>query len=431
MPRFAFFTLRFIWRKLTPHTAKRLMLPLIHSSYRIWVSMRAASKLTPKQQLMQAFHPKPGPLVISGFFDEPLGIGRAGHCTLKALEQGGYSPIAHAIRPLLNGHSANTVHLPGDAEGGVYLMHCNAPEAEILLTVLSVDSLKYKYRIGYWAYELPQAPKSWLKVSKLFHEIWVPSHFVKQSLAKAHCPVRVMPHPVLASLPSVYADRPAFGLDPAKFWVFAAGDLRSSSYRKNLMGAIAIYLQAFPKESPHCGLILKISFTEEDTQSFQAVLTNIKHRNDITLITEHLGYDRMQQLLASCDVFLSPHRAEGFGLILAEALALNVAVLATGWSGNMEFMHGMTEALIPFSLTAVRDPSGVYGGRTDQMWAEPDINAASAMLLALYQDPALRHRLTNQGQANVQRLSDPWCTESLFPAGTLEPAPASRVTTGA
>ena len=368
---------------------------------------------------------RPGPLIVSGLFGEALGIGRAGHCTFRAFEQNGYTPLAHSIRPLLNGYGPNTLSLPGDTSGGIYVMHCNAPEAATVLSVLSVGCLKHKYRIGYWAYELPSAPESWIQVSQFFHELWVPSEFVKQSLAAAHCPVRVMPHPVLSTLPAVEPDRVGLGLPLNRFLVLVAGDLRSSSYRKNLVGAIDLYLTAFPEESQDCGLILKMSFTHEDKASFQRVIKKVEQRSDIVLITEHLSYEQMQQMVASCDVFLSPHRSEGFGLVLAESLALGVPVLATGWSGNIDFMRGMDEALIPYTLQPVQDPSGVYASRKDQMWAEPNIEAGAAMLLRLYHEPALRKRLAEQGRRNVEKLSEPWEVDTLFAVG--KPLPQSTV----
>lgn len=421
MPTLGYATLRFIWRELTPHFVKRALLPVIHATYHSIMMRRTARDIANKQPLLMKLDYRPGPLVVSGFFDEALGIGRAGHCTFTALEQNGHRPLAHAIRPLLNGYGSNSVTLPGDSSGGVYVMHCNAPEAATVLSVLSISCLKHKYRIGYWAYELPSAPESWIEVSKLFHEIWAPSEFVKQSLAAAHCPVSVMPHPVLASLPSITPDRKALGLPLDRFLVLVAGDLRSSSYRKNLMGAIDLYLTAFPEQSSACGLIIKISFTHEDKTSFQRVLQKIQHRNDISVITDHLPYEKMQQIIASCDVFLSPHRSEGFGLVLAEALAFRVPVLATGWSGNLDFMQGMDEALIPYSLQAVQDPSGRYSSRKDQVWAEPDIEAGATMLLRLYQDPTLRARLAEQGRSNVEALSAAWASDDLFSLGDRTP----------
>jgi len=417
---FGYSILRFIWRKLTPAFVKRALIPIIHASYntlhQTLMMRRAAKEIAQKKPMLMTLDYRPGPLIVSGFFGEALGIGRAGHCTLEALKQNGHTPLAHTIRPLLNGYGANSLTLPGDASGGVYIMHCNAPEAATVLNVLSSACLKHQYRIGYWAYELPSAPQSWIDVSKFFHEIWAPSEFVKQSLAAAHCPVRVMPHPVLVTLPLITPDRAALNLPSERFLVLVAGDLRSSSYRKNLMGAIDIYLAAFPEESDNCSLIIKISFTDEDKASFKQVSGRIKQRSDIVLITEHLPYEQMLQLIASCDVFLSPHRSEGFGLVLAEALALGVPVLATGWSGNLDFMGGMEEALIPYTLQPVQDPSGRYANRKEQVWAEPDIQAAATMLLRLYREPALRKRLAERGRANIEKLSEPWALENLLPA---------------
>ena len=65
----------------------------------------------------------------------------------------------------------------------------------------------------------------------------------------------------------------------------------------------------------------------------------------------------------NCDAYASLHRAEGFGLTIADAMALGKPVVATGYSGNLEFMTDANGYLVPSTL--VSDPGGsraVLGG---------------------------------------------------------------------
>jgi glycosyltransferase involved in cell wall biosynthesis len=120
----------------------------------------------------------------------------------------------------------------------------------------------------------------------------------------------------------------------------------------------------------------------------------------------------MRSLIASCDVLLSPHRSEGYGLTLAEGFLAGVPALATGWSGNIDFMEGLHELLIAHTLVPVRDPYGVYHAST-QSWAEPDLEDGARKLRALHASPARRAELAGRGMRAVQAQMDNWSCGAL------------------
>ena len=90
----------------------------------------------------------------------------------------------------------------------------------------------------------------------------------------------------------------------------------------------------------------------------------------------------MTDLVAAADIYLSPHRCEGYGLLLAAALSHGGQVIMTGWSGNGDFAHLPGAHVIPATLTSVHDSSGVYDHRAGR-WAEPDLAAGAERLSAL------------------------------------------------
>jgi glycosyltransferase involved in cell wall biosynthesis len=94
-------------------------------------------------------------------------------------------------------------------------------------------------------------------------------------------------------------------------------------------------------------------------------------------------------LTASADIVLSLHRSEGFGLVPAEAMLLGKPVIATGWSGNMDFMDTTCAVPIGYRLVPAHDPRGVYDVPGAE-WAEADPDEAVAQLRRLADDPALR-----------------------------------------
>lgn len=354
---------------------------------------------------------RPGPLVIGGYFSDALGIGRAGRLTADALAEAGFCSERLDVGQILRDAPFQGVSPPGADGDGVLFAHCNAPEAEELLIRLQRGWWRAKYRIGYWAWELPRAPARWLRASRLFHEIWTPSAFVAEALEGAKCPVRVMPHPV-PDLGDIRPDRARFGLEPDGVYALCMADLRSSAERKNPFGAIAAYCAAYPEPAPGRGLLVKLVASGWSEAAMARLEAAAQGRPDIRILRDELSDAETMALIAGCDVFVSLHRAEGLGLGLAEAMSLGRATVATAWSGNMEFMRGLEAALVPCRLIPVDDPYGVYPS-AGQRWADPDIGAAGDRLRHLMEDKGARRALAAEGPPRIAQLRAAWSRQAL------------------
>lgn len=353
-------------------------------------------QLRPAQDIL------PGPLVIVGFFSEPSGVGRAADLTLQRTQQLGFSPVAVHARKLLGGDHSD---LAGCPAGGVMIVHCNPDEGVRVLARTPAPLWKDRKRIGYWAWELPRAPDRWRRAAALFHEVWAPSRFVADAIVACGVrgSVRVMPHPVATNVDN-RRDRARWGLADGKAAVLAMADYRSSATRKNITGSIDICRRAASAAQP---ILLVIKALEAPPAALDNLLRAPNDHFEIRLMTETLGQDDVRSLIASVDVLLSPHRSEGFGLTLAEALIAGTPPLATGWSGNMQFMNGLSELLIDYRLVPVRDPTGIYGQR-DQEWAEPSVADGAAKLLRLISDPGSRADQIARGARAVVAQADVW-----------------------
>ncbi len=370
--------------------------------------------------------PVRGDLVVTGFFNEALGIGRAGRLTAEALRAAGYTVIEHDLRPAFRHIRDGRADLPG--EGGVWLIHANAPEVMIAMLAHPAAQWNDRYRIGYWAWETARVPASWLYIADYLHEIWVPSRFVHDALARSLrqkgredliVRIRMMPHlvPVPAQDPNWRHDaRARFGLDPDLCEVLCLFDTKSSAVRKNPWGALDAWQQAFPEPSTTARLTLKVVDLAGDRPTEQKLLAILAGRPDIRLVSERFDDQDMDAFIAAFDVLMSLHRSEGFGLTLAEAMAAGVAVIATAGSGNDDFMTGEAARLVPSHPVRVHDPEGPYGdlaGDREQTWGEPDIAAAAAALRELAGSRALRDAMAAHGPEAIRALQAPWQDEAL------------------
>ncbi len=359
----------------------------------------------------------PGPLVVSGFFAEALGVGRAGALTAQALEAAGLPAIRHDLRPdfarLLDGRAT----YPSLKPGGVWLQHANAPEG--IVADLALGPQRGRYRIGYWAWETSVAPAQWARQVPKYHEIWVPSVFCAESLrASLHnnClgdlsgRIRVMPHPLPEPQP-VAPDPERFGLKASAVRALCLFDARSAFARKNPWAAIETWCTAMPNSRPNrAQLLVKCLAGDVATREGGRLRALIARRPDIVLLTDRLSDAEMDVLVESVDFVISLHRAEGFGLSLAEAMLRGKAVVATEWSGNLDFMTLENSALVPVTVVPVSDPSGTY--RSGQ-WAKPNLGIAVGEIRVLLENPARRAMLGAEARKIGPRLRAPWSAESL------------------
>ncbi len=212
-----------------------------------------------------------------------------------------------------------------------------------------------------------------------------------------------MPHPVPPVRP-VKPNRGRFGWAPDQFVVLVAANVASGFFRKNVLGAIACFRRAFGTDA-RARLVIKLGDSAAWPAARHQVNDAIGHAGNIEVIEAVFSRHDMDLLLASADVVLSLHRAEGFGLVPAEAMRLGRPVVTTAWSGNMEFMDEASAALVSYRLVPTNDPQKLYN-LPGQRWAEPDLDHAVEWLRRLRADPALRQRMGEAAKAKAQACFD-------------------------
>lgn len=264
----------------------------------------------------------------------------------------------------------------------INLIHINPHDFGLANLQLPNKIWDYRYNIAFWLWELEEFPDEWVPYFAGLNEIWTPSEFISESIRKkTDLPVITIPYCVNTSIQQFY-DRDFYHLPNNKFLFLVMYDRNSVTERKNPKGALDAFKKAFEKGNQNVGIIIKINnATKEDIKFIKSEMTDYLN---YYIITETLNKDQVNSLIKCSDVLISLHRAEGFGLVLAEAMLLGVPTIATNWSSNIEFMNNEVSCLVDYTLIELDKDLGPF--KKGNRWAEPDINGASIFMKKLYID---------------------------------------------
>jgi glycosyltransferase involved in cell wall biosynthesis len=374
-------------------------------AHRLWRRLPAGGRRAALLRVATLLAPKPDAappaasrgVVVAGELGQATGMGEAARQYAAGCEAAGVLRGQYGLRA---GGKGDAAALPADA---ALLLAVNAPSIPLMLAREGRALLAGRRVIGAWAWELPVAPPAWAVGARYVHEAWACSAFTAAAL-EAVLPgrVRVVPYPLaMHPLPPAAGGRADLGVAADALLVAVVFGLGSSFTRKNPLAAIAAFKQAFGTRADRV-LVIKMTGAAAFPAEAEAVRVAAGGAENIKIFTGDWPAARVEGLIASADIVLSLHRAEGFGLVPAQAMLRGIPVVATGWSGNLQFMDADSAALVESRLVEMRDPTGVYGDIPGAVWAEPDVGHAAALLRQLAEDPVARLALGARGRARAQ-----------------------------
>jgi glycosyltransferase involved in cell wall biosynthesis len=239
-----------------------------------------------------------------------------------------------------------------------------------------------RYTIGTWAWETEELPPALFGALDFVDEVWVPSDYSRDAVQKVTSkPVFTFHHPIAPPSVNESATRSDLNLPEAYTFLFIF-DYFSVARRKNAEGLVSAFTRAFKLgEGPV--LVIKTINADARREEADVLRQAASGRGDIKIIDRYLPANDKDALIGLCDCYVSLHRAEGFGLTLAEAMSLGKPVIATGYSGNLEFMTEDNSYLVKWQPKLVGGDSSIYPatGR----WAEPDIADAARLMRHVYE----------------------------------------------
>jgi glycosyltransferase involved in cell wall biosynthesis len=324
----------------------------------------------------------PASVNVAGYFRAELGIGAAARSLITALEAADiplntvtFDGTANRLEHPFTDRSA----IDGNAD--INIVCINPDQISAFAEQAGPEFSGGRYNIGVWFWEVEDFPAPFHYAFNYVDEIWVASEFMRQTFLKVSPkPVFKFRLPVLPPTIDKSLTRADLNL-PEQFIFLFSFDFLSVLERKNPLGLVRAFTGAFASgDGPR--LVIKTINGDKRILEMEKLKYAIRGRPDIVLMDGYLDATKNATLTALCDCYVSLHRSEGFGLTIAEAMALGKPAIATGYSGNLEFMTPDNSYLSPWSKSVVGPEREPYPA--DSHWSEPDVNAASNALRRVY-----------------------------------------------
>jgi len=353
---------------------------------------------------------------IVGYVKGEFGLGESSRAQIRSIKAAG---IPHAICNIdcaSHGNDDNSFEqeFTSDNPYAINLLNFNAEAMPEFLDNIGEEYLKGKYNIGYWAWELPTFPTEWEWLFQYYDEIWVPSGYCAEALSLvAPIPIVKIMHSIDLPVPSLSKAETSIAdgkggetnFPQNKFTFLFMFDFHSTMARKNPLGVIESFKRAFPRDHQEVCLIIKCSNSQSYPHELELVKQAIENYPSIQLIDARLPKEVVNALFYHCDCYVSLHRAEGFGLTMAEAMSYGKPAIATGYSSNVEFMNTGNSFLVQYDLVKVQQDTGSY--QKGNIWAEPSVEHTAALMHYVFHNPQSAKQIGLRAAEQVQAMLNP------------------------
>ncbi len=336
---------------------------------------------------------------VVGYLTAEVGVGESARLTTGALTAAGVPVSTVDSRSTLS-RQQHQFHIDGTMPYDINVMGVNADQVGAVQQELCATNFTSRYTIGQWYWELEEFPERFHSAFDHVNEIWAASQFIADAVA-AVAPrdvvVTHMPIPLVTPEVDPARTRASFGLSDAFMFLYSF-DMLSILERKNPQGVVDAYRSAFgPQDNTQ--LVLKTMNGGFDCERLELFRWQCRDRPDIVIIDETFDRITTNSMMKSCDCYVSLHRSEGLGLTMAEAMLLEKPVIATGYSGNLDFMTADISHLVRWAPGRV--PASARAYPAGARWAEPDTVHAAELMRKVAGDRVGSARLGRDARAAI------------------------------
>jgi glycosyltransferase involved in cell wall biosynthesis len=341
---------------------------------------------------------------LLGHFRYPSGLQQVVHATAKAFAAVGWRTSLRDLPTEYPSDLSDRTPYHGVElfDATVYCASLNTP-LEMHLARSGLHLRPGVYRVAVWYWETEEVPDTVPEYPAPFNEVWAPTRFIADAFRKR---VKVPVVPMLPGVePPTFTPRPRdyFGLRDDRFVFLFTFDMASLMARKNPLAAVAAFRRAFRRDEP-ADLVVKVARGSESPADL-AELTAACEANGVRLIDELMPRTDLLALMTACDCYVSLHRSEGLGLGMAETMLLGKPVIATAYSGNLDFMTPETGYLVEYERVSI--PESVTQYPRGSHWAEPSVEHAAELMRRVYDRQDESRAVGERARAAVAELMSP------------------------
>jgi glycosyltransferase involved in cell wall biosynthesis len=269
----------------------------------------------------------------------------------------------------------------------ISLVHINADSVHRFLHFHARSFARARYKIGIWVWELPAFRDEWWSELRHFDEIWAPSTFCQRAIqALTAKPVTVMPHVAPAVDLPAPASRLELQIGDDEFVFLYVFDASSLVERKNPRCLVDAFETAFSIDE-RVRLVLKISNADHDPELLRYLESLAERNSRCKVLRKTLDARELAGLMRACDCYVSPHRSEGFGLTVAEAMILGMPVIATDYGGTVDFLTQEVGFPLRYRLVEVDRDYGPYA--KGAIWSDPSREHLQELLRKVVAQPSV------------------------------------------
>ena len=339
---------------------------------------------------------------VVGYFRSELGVGEAARQVVNALDAADVPllPLHGRTIPLSRqGHPFTHLDYT-DARYPINVICMNADALSEFAQQAGRQFFNGRYSIGLWFWEVSSVPSAgWNEQFALLDEVWAPTSHVARTLSEVS-PVPVVRIRLPIEMPhTTPLARAPLGLTDDEFMFLFTFDYLSVFVRKNPLALVDAFRREFEPGSG-AALVIKSINGEHDPANRGRLRDAVVDRTDIHLIEEYMTPGEKDALTATCDCYVSLHRAEGFGLTMAEAMYLGKPVIATGYSGNLDFMTAQNSYLVDWKPTPIGADAAPYEPHSE--WAEPSVEHAAQLMRGVFDDREEALERGRRGAAEIR-----------------------------
>jgi len=396
-----------ISRIFPPHSLWFQKLQIINKKYvekNIGIVYPAIPQQDPEE------NPLPFGVNVAGYIQGEFGVAEVARSSLKSLAAADVPHVLNNIRAqAYRDNDPTFAEFSPDNPYRVNLIHVNADQTIVFANERGPAYFQGRYNVACWFWELSVFPEQWRPAFDYLQEIWVASSFCQESIASvAPIPVVKVNFPIVIDEDQVRPNRQQYGLPEGPFIFGFTFDFHSLAERKNPHGLIKAFEMAF-EDRKDVLLVIKSINGEHAPKKMQQLRDFAQDcRVNLQFIDGYLPRHDAISLVATFDSYVSLHRSEGLGIGMTQAMYLKKPVIATGYSGNMEFMNHNNSFLVRYQLAELQENYGPY--EKGNVWAEPDVEHAAMLMRQVYEDRRLAEEIAERASVDIRTRMVPEVT---------------------